>query len=169
MKVKIDKYTNYVNAYCVADFLLGWTKNDSLVDKLEDVLKVFEPLWNKYEYDNQKVEVNIDPWDTWSLDVTLAHVICPALESFKDRSIGIKNIDNEDLPEDLQVAPDEYGATMNGPGWDWILDEMIFAFDYKRKGEEFEVAENKEAKAEIYKRVSNGFRLFGKYYSYLWT
>lgn len=46
--------------------------------------------------------------------------------------------------------------------WDWILDEMIFAFDQKNK-DKWE-----DKNEELHRRVSNGFRLFGKYYENLW-
>jgi hypothetical protein len=49
--------------------------------------------------------------------------------------------------------------------WDWVLDEMIYAFSYKVEESNGKDDENWR---ENYKRVDNGFRLFGKYYQNLW-
>jgi hypothetical protein len=45
------------------------------------------------------------------------------------------------------------------------LDEMIWAFTYKRDNFDTVMAEDRE---EVQDRLSNGFRLFGKYYENLW-
>jgi hypothetical protein len=81
--------------------------------------------------------------------------------------------------------------------WDWVMDEMIFSFESKLddswedkfhtgkidfafkklengmseliRGPEDDSAVDWEGKKEYQKRISNGFRLFGKYYEGLWT
>ena len=52
-----------------------------------------------------------------------------------------------------------------------VLDEMIYAFDCKANKDDvymrFDIDDQDGVKAEQ-KRISNGFRLFGKYYESLW-
>lgn len=158
MKVNITEYGSYINAFIIANFLFGWLRNDHLVDKVEGFLK---PLEHFLPTGEQSVYVKIEPWDTWSLDSTLSEVICPALEEFKLRTIAIKHVDNEDLPEHLQIEPDEYGSTHNGKGWDFVVDEMIFGFKHGS------IEENQPE--EVLQRADNGRRLFAKYFHHLWT
>ena len=55
--------------------------------------------------------------------------------------------------------------------WDWVLDEMIYAFDCKANKDDvymrFDIKDKDAMNAEQ-ERISNGFRLFGKYYESLW-
>jgi len=106
-------------------------------------------------------EVHIDDWDTWSMDVTLAYIIVPMLIQLRDTCHGAPLVADEDVPEVLRRIDD--GGDIDEfyfDRWDYVLNEMIFAF--KMKAEEFDALE------EDTKRISNGFRLFGKYYSDLW-
>jgi len=74
------------------------------------------------------------------------------------------------VPENLRINdPESKAFWSNGETdekffdrWDWIMGEMIFAFEQKVKGDF--IAKD----PELQKRVSNGFRLFGKYYENLW-
>lgn len=150
------------------------------------------------------VKVQIDPWDTWSMDHTLAHIVLPMLKQLKETKHGAPYVDMSDVPDHLRVndvESQEYwdkGKTDDEhfDRWDWILDEMIFAFESKVKDdweEQFETGEydlqwkkledgnsqmvhglNHTAKTDwegrkaYQERMSNGFRLFGKYYETLW-
>jgi hypothetical protein len=108
----------------------------------------------------QKVVVHIDKWDTWSMDYTLAPIILPMLKQLKETKHGSPNVDN--LGE---TDPDFFKR------WDWVLDEMIYAFDCKANKDEvymrFDIKDRIGIKKEQ-DRISNGFRLFGKYYESLW-
>lgn len=155
------------------------------------------------------ISVRIDPWDTWSADHTLAHIILPMLKQLKTTKMGGPFVDDEDVPEYLRstAAPpkkDEWDTDDNHfKRWDYVLDEMIFAFENKlddswedkfRTGEydlHSEVCEwDENGKPKMWKmvngpnhtaetdwpalklyqdRISNGFRLFGKYYESLWS
>ena len=112
--------------------------------------------------------VHIDCWDTWSMDITLAPIIHPMLIQLKKTQHGAPYTEDDDVPEELRSTSarpkeNEWDTDeFHFERWDWILDEMIFAFDQKIKNE-WEV--NNE---ELHKRISNGFRLFGKYYENLW-
>ncbi len=152
----------------------------------------------------RKIQVRIDPWDTWSMDNTLAHIILPMLKQLDATKHGAPHVDDEDVPEHLRStaareltaeeknchAPDEHHFAR----WDWVLKEMMFAFEselddsweeqfhtgdisfaFKKlengMSEMVSTGERKydfEGRKEYQKRISNGFRLFGKYYQALW-
>jgi hypothetical protein len=129
----------------------------------------------------------IHGYDSWSLYITLAYIILPALEKFKSNKHGSPNVDTEDVPENIKDIHER---------WDWVLNEMIFAFshivdetweDEFCSGEidtRFEELENGnfllvdgpnhtyvcdyEGKSKVEARINRGLILFGKYYKSLW-
>lgn len=118
---------------------------------------------------NRVMEIHIDPWDTWSLDVTLAHIIVPCLQQLRNEFHGCGFVENEDVPKHLHSEFDCIeDAYLNGVDehwfarWEWVLDEMIWGFTRIRDG--LEHCENGEEAA----RIQNCCRLFGKYYRGLW-
>ena len=129
--------------------------------------------------ENQKIEVHIDKWDTWDMDHTLAHIVLPMLKQLKETKHGSPNVDAEDVPINLRPTEEDslqyakLGET--DPTffmrWDWVLDEMIYAFDCKANKDEvymrFDIKDRIGMEKEQ-ERISNGFRLFGKYYESLW-
>ena len=148
---------------------------------------------------NRATRVEIEPYDTWNMDCTLAMIIHPMLVQLKETKQGAPYVDPEDVPAELQPKKQkDNGETDNThfERWDWVLEEMIFAFDSKRldhweeqfySGEHdvyFEdigdgLSEMKRGPKDTFKvdregldayqqRMSNGFRLFGKYYENLW-
>jgi len=150
------------------------------------------------------IKVHIDRWDTWSMDDTLAHIILPMLKQLKETKHGAPYVDLKDVPKELHGKKLTKKQKDNGEvddkhfeRWDWVLDEMIFAFETKvddgRWEEQFETGEydlqweklengnsrmvhgpnhtaetDWEGKKAYQERISNGFRLFGKYYENLW-
>ena len=128
--------------------------------------------------EDQVVEVQIDPWDTWSMDYTLAYIVLPMLRQLKETKHGAPSVDDEDVPEDLRStsAPPKENEwdtdEFHFDRWDWVLDEMIYAFDCKANKDEvymrFDIKTERDAMEKEQKRISNGFRLFGKYYENLW-
>ena len=119
------------------------TPHDYFLEGLEagvqDLYDIFNWLW--FDRRERTVKVRIDKWDTWSMDSTLAHVVLPMLKQLKSTQHG-------------------HPASMSEEEWDNILDEMIFAFENKLK-DSFLPDDNSE-------RMTNGFRLFGKYFENLW-
>lgn len=81
--------------------------------------------------------IKIDRWDSWSMDHTLSPVILPMLRQLKATKHGSPFVDDEDVPEHLRStsAPprenewdtDDY----HHDRWDWVMGEMIFAFECK--------------------------------------
>jgi hypothetical protein len=149
------------------------------------------------------IKVHIDPWDTWSMDNTLAYIVLPMLKQLKEKKHGAPYVDLTDVPKELhpkkqtkkQKDNHETDST-HFERWDWVLDEMIFAFDSKVNDgweDQFETGESDlqwkqleggmsemvrgpndtkvydwEGRKKYQERISNGFRLFGKYYENLW-
>jgi hypothetical protein len=155
-------------------------------------------------FSKQSIQVRIDNHDLWNMDSTLAHIILPMLEKLQDGKNGSPNVDDEDVPVGLKStsAPakeNEWDTDTNHfKRWDYVLNEMIFAFKLKltddweaecRSGEHHMIWIKEEGSGnyhmekgendthvfdtERFKRISarqqNGFRLFGKYYNSLWT
>ena len=121
---------------------------------------------------DRKVSVRIDRDDTWSMDETLAHIILPMLYQLAKTKQGSPMVDLEDVPFELQGDHEDDIHDR----WDWVMREMIYAFEEKTNDweERFFCSEReydsyKAEMEEIRGRISNGFRLFGKYYEALWT
>jgi hypothetical protein len=179
-------------------------------DRLTPISKAIQ--WVLDKVDRKITYVKIDYWDTWSMDHTLSYIILPMLKQLKDSKHGAPFVDDEDVPEELKStsAPpkeSEHDVDDNHfKRWDYVLDEMIFAFEHKaydsweqefRSGEfdtvwvpvdkdgnevakgEHKFYQMKDGPNHTYKcdydgmkivedRITNGFRLFGKYYQGLW-
>lgn len=130
----------------------------------------------------QKTSIRIDRYDTWSMDHTLAPIILPMLVQLKETKHGAPAVDIEDVPKELRPTNTEEWQKLYKEGgetddkyfdrWDWVLNEMIYAFDSKVNKEEvymqFDPKTERELILKEQERISNGFRLFGKYYESLW-
>jgi hypothetical protein len=150
------------------------------------------------------IKIHIDKWDTWSMDHTLAYIVLPMLKQLKETKHGAPYVDLKDVPKELHPKKQTKKQKDNGETdsthferWDWVLDEMIFAFETKvddgRWEDQFETGESDlqwkkledgnyqmihgpehtreydwEGRKAYQERISNGFRLFGKYYENLW-
>lgn len=205
MKVRIGNYpsrlicrvyTRYMDkTYGIVDRPTEQSYFENFLEKLEKAIQSVYNLVNVLFLDNrkQKVKVHIDKWDTWSMDHALAPIILPMLKQLKETKHGSPFTDDEDVPEELRStsAPpkkDEYDIDeYHHVRWDWIMDEMIWAFEQKCRddweedyygpyieGEDdklrsghFEWTDD-EGREAHQKRMTNGFRLFGKYYENLW-
>ena len=155
MKIKIGKFPNH-------RFYHNW-------------------LYNWFGYSpKQKTSIRIDKYDTWSMDHTLAPIILPMLVQLKATNHGAPMVDMEDVPKELRATKkqlDAYGK--NGDvdpkhfeRWDWIMDEMIWAFEQKCRDDwmadyDYNKWDRDGANAHQ-ERMTNGFRLFGTYYENLW-
>ena len=143
----------------------------------------------------QKTKIRIDKFDTWSMDHTLAPIILPMLIQLKKEKHGAPNVDPKDVPIPLRPKKQdvlkykEIGETDEKffERWDWVMDEMIWAFEQKCRdnweddyyGDYIEDQKNgpmagsfewidDEGRQKHQERMSNGFKLFGKYYENLW-
>ena len=231
MKVKIGEYPSWIGPYQIAKALCFWAKpvKDECGMKSKPDFVYDFGTWlanDKHGNDSwltkvckwvesknkRQVYVKIDKFDTWSMDHTLALIVVPMLKQLKATKHGSPNIDDEDVPDNLKSTnavpkENEWDTDSNHFGrWDWVLDEMIFAFECKTTdnwdeqfwtgttgdfksvptGETFfnPITEKEEAtytmemtgdrecdwdaRSVMQSRISNGFRLFGKYYEALW-
>ena len=151
MKVYINNYRDHwLSPYTILKAVCFWEKDDGVFYNLEDkpghkyekwinrlnpicmgIQKVLNYIRPKINY------VKIDRWDTWSMDHTLAYIILPMLKQLKDSKHGAPWVDDEDVPEELKStsAPpkeNEWDTDENHfKRWDWVLGEMIFAFECK--------------------------------------
>ena len=149
------------------------------------------------------IKVQIDRWDTWSMDHTLAYIVLPMLKQLRESKHGAPYVDLEDVPKELHGKKLTKKQKDQGDvddkhfeRWDWVLGEMIFAFDSKVNDgweAQFETGESDlqwktlengmsemvrgpddtkvydwEGRKKYEERIQNGFRLFGKYYQNLW-
>jgi len=227
MKVVIGPYTTWIGPYQIAEKLCFWAKpvpDEIGMKRKPDWVHDFG-TWLSQNKDgtdswltkvcqwveskrHRQIYVRIDKWDTWGMDHTLAHIILPMLKQLKASKHGAPNTDDIDVPKELwstnaEPKENEHDTDSNHfKRWDYILDEMIFAFESKRDGtwqdkyssgnidwtsEPCEWDENGKAKMftmghgpkHTYKcdyegmeveqrRISKGFKLFGKYYENLW-
>jgi len=104
-------------------------------DRLLPISKTIQWVWDKVDH---KIDyVKIDRWDTWSMDHTLSYIVLPMLKQLQSEKHGAPFVDDEDVPEELKStsAPpkeNEYDTDANHfKRWDYVLNEMIFAFEHK--------------------------------------
>jgi len=135
MKVTIGKFKSYIGPYQIAELLMKAGVSRDRCDKLGEWLSetwvngFFTWLDTKR---TRVVKVRIDPWDTWSMDRTLAPIILPMLKQIKGSKYSSGTIDDEDVPDHLRSTGT---VTENGVDgnyfarWEWAIDQMIFSFE----------------------------------------
>jgi hypothetical protein len=87
--------------------------------------------------DSRRIDVQIEKFDTWSLDHSLAHIILPALVQLKATKMGIPSefADVGGASYDSQESFEFYEETHNEAfdlavkRWEDILDKMIWSFE----------------------------------------
>jgi hypothetical protein len=116
------------------------------------------------------------------MDDTLALIVDPMLKLLKEHKHGSAYVDNADVPEELHhpVTDDPDHDDTIHKRWDWVLNEMIWAFEQKARPGGWEsdfynispdgnyISSDHEGMQKHQNRMSNGFRLFGRYYEALW-
>lgn len=124
----IDKWDRAFDKFCDA---CQWVLNHTV-----------NPLIRNRE---RRIEVRIDRHDTWSMDVTLGYIILPMLVQLKATKHGSPWVDDEDVPH-LVKKKTKKGKKTNPKihavdadeedqhadvhvRWNWVLDEMIWAFE----------------------------------------
>lgn len=201
MKVYINKYRyHWLSPYTILEKVFFWKKeidyDDSLIEKWNNRLTPFCEWLRKFlDKVHPKINyVKIDYWDTWSMDHTLSYIIVPMLKQLKATKHGAPYVDDEDVPERLRstnAKPKENDwdtDEFHFDRFDWVLDEMIWAFEQKTIDNDDEAffdwseVERGEPLSEQFSKVkidrdgldahqarkTNGYRLFGKYYEGLW-
>src|SRR6056300_714594 len=115
-------------------------------EKAEDIIQLIYNYTINLFLDRrvQKIKIHIDRWDTWSMDHTLAPIILPMLVQLKETKHGAPMVDMEDVPKELRATKAQQNKYAKGGDvdpkhferWDWIMDEMIYAFDCKANKDE---------------------------------
>ena len=108
---------------------------------------------------NKAETIVIHDYDTWNIDVTLAHIIVPLLKQLKEKKLGAPFVDNEDVSDELRASDEDlHTYSKNGETdehyfdrWDYVMSEMIFAFESKLEDweEQFASGENDVSFVEI--------------------
>jgi hypothetical protein len=211
MKVYLNKYKyHWVSPYTICEKICFWREIDYDEPWVKRANKVLEPVctaWMKFlDIVDPKIDyVKIDYWDTWSMDSTLSPIILPMLKQLRKDKHGAPFTNDADVPERLRSTTkaairskkNTWDTDCNHfKRWDWIMDEMIWAFeqlcndDHDAKffsGEsDIEWEKNDDGTSTMKRgpkdtrkfdrkgytkhqeRISNGTRLFGKYYQALW-
>jgi hypothetical protein len=184
-----DVYRNYENKW-YDKLIRGFLRIGGFVYPINTINKT------------RKIKVRIDNYDVWCLDKTLAAIITPALQRLKDKKhYGSPHVDDDDVPEHLKSTNDlpkdhEWDIGHNHHArWDYVIDEMIWAFQQDTFDDEAMFHHNSEnigmdmsggkvrfftpeGKAPHYfdregykahcQRKLKGRMLFAKYYEALW-
>lgn len=195
MRVSIGPYRHRLtsNVYCnymKKRYGYNWEDNhnifESFLEKLEDALQIIYNLTVNKIFDkrtDQNINVHIDNYDIWSMDNTLSHIIYPMLKMLKEKKRGSGWVDDADVPKNLrnkEVLEDDEHSDHDDliiKRWDYVIDEMIWAFEQKSADDwtnQYYNDPNDKFKCDYVglkahqKRMTNGFRLFGKYFENLW-
>lgn len=178
MKVRMKKYPEWVGPYQVAETLYFWGTEEQKFEFGEKVsnswigaaISKVATAWLNF-HEKRRIQVRIDAWDTWGFDNTLAHIILPGLRQLAATKHGAPFVDDEDVPEELRstsAEPTKSDFELDEfffARWDWVLNEMIWAFEELIQDQDYPDAGLQKLRNE---RLRRGFRLFGKYYMDLW-
>jgi hypothetical protein len=161
----------------------NWSDNhtftDRLIEKIDDAIQSVYNVVNVLWLDNrkQKIKLRLDDHDVWSMYTTLSHIILPSLIKLKTIKHGSPIVEYSDVPPELRPTDDEIALfKLDGTTdekfhqrWEWVIDEMIFAFsailhedDFSGEHDTIDIWKQHQA------RIANGTLLFGKYYQDLW-
>lgn len=193
-------HTNYMKKKYGRSWDESNTKFELFLEKTEDTLQwIYNNTINLY-LDNcepQKKTIRIDNYDVWDMSQTLAEIIHPMLVKLQGQKHGSPWVDDEDVPEKLKSTSAPKPKNVNDlddnhhKRWDWVINEMIFAFDLSRRDwtmdyYSFEQLDESDPeyrnyllgmkmdfvkaddRREVQARIVNGRRLFAKYYENLW-
>jgi len=150
MKVYISKYRyHWTSPYTILKAICFWEKDDDVFYNHEGnpghkytkwveflnpicgaIMRFLDIVHPKIDY------VKIDRWDTWGMNTTLGMIALPMLKQLRQHKQGAPLVADEDVPVELRStsAParaNEWDTDDNHfKRWDWVLDEMIFAFEH---------------------------------------
>ena len=221
MKVYLSKYRNHwISPYTILEKTFFWREIDydePIIEKLSNILEPICIAWMKFlDFIHPRINyIKIDRWDVWNMDHTLSPIILPMLKRLREVKHGSGFVDMEDVPEHLRATTtdewdsqhtfDFYNEDVPKEGvadiharWNWVLDEMIFAFEHlvddsweekfssgtidtifvpcednpklnrMEHGPNHTYVCDYDGIRRMYDRIDNGLRLFGKYYRNLW-
>ena len=138
-KMICNIFCDYMNKkYGYVDWPTEYTRFERFLEKVDNAMQgVYNCTINLFlDRREKKFNIQIDKYDTWNMDTTLAHIVVPMLEQLKATKHGAPNVDPKDVPKELRPKKQdvlkykEVGETDDKffERWDWIMDEMIWAF-----------------------------------------
>jgi len=156
MKVWLSNYRNHwISPYVILKKVCFWEKDEDRIYNLkEEVNNPYEKWVNLLDPICQGIQkvldfvhprfnyVKLDQWDSWSMDHTLAYIIHPMLLQLKETKHGAPYTDDKDVPKELKStsAPPKENEwdtdEFHFQRWDYILDEMIWAFEQELKDDD---------------------------------
>lgn len=182
MKYTYGKYITWVGPYQVAN----WLQHIGVSEEYCDIIgeKLSKTWFNDFcqwvhGKKKQKIVVKMDNWDTWGADSMLSHIILPTLKTLKEKKQGTPFVYNCDLPDELKssrdgnlVDPGQDG-NWNEDGWNYLMDEMIWAFERIQNDDMDEMSivdgtYDKDLYLQLSKRCDFGTTMFGKYIRSMW-
>lgn len=116
---------------------------------LTNTKRIWHPLVNLW----RRYKKGAGCCDVFNADYYLAKKILPVLKEYRRQNDY------------------SYPSELTQKEWKQILDDMIWAFQYKVDGEEPVNVNGKldvKASIELEKRAQRGYELFGKYFRNLW-
>lgn len=197
MRVYIGPHKNWFGPYQLAEKLLFWLDKDK-DDRVHDFGSwlaggdgkeslLFKAMRWADSKRHRTIKVRIDDYDTWGMDHTLAYIALPMLKQLRSKQHGAPDVDDDEVPDELKkINADKQTAeeienhhpdSNHFKRWNWVLDEMIFSFesqfnDWEEQflsGDNWLTCEvNWDGRKTYQARITNGFRLFGKFYESLW-
>lgn len=169
MKIKTYKYPSFVGLYQICKALpINEKKSFVIAENIDRAFPFINNFFNWiYVKRIKKDKIEIEEFDTWNADITLAKVIVPILSKLEKIKHGAPIVDNEDVPENLrsEEPTDGKASVTHFEKWDWVMNEMIFGFQFILDSEEAEFDEIYERSSA---RAKNGRILFAKYFQALW-
>lgn len=137
MKINIGPYKSWFGPYQLCDLLKYVGVSESSRDIIAEKISARPFEWFDKKFRKRKIIIRIDDHDTWSADYTLAFIIHPLLVKLKNKNHGASYIDDEDVTENIRSSnakPKENEWDIDEfhfDRWNYVLDEMIFAFEKK--------------------------------------
>ena len=160
MKVYFSNYRNHwLSPYVILEKVCFWEKDSDVFYNLEDEPNHKYEKWVNFLTPISTViesalnflfprinYVKIDKYDTWNMDTSLSRIILPMLKQLKATKHGSPIVELEDVPEELRmITKEEYDLQKSfefyhedkkdsydgiHARWEWVLNEMIFAFEH---------------------------------------
>jgi hypothetical protein len=134
MKINIGPYINWTGPYQIADLLqkVGVSEErcfaigERMPNWINEVC-----LWVESKR-HRRLKIQIDSYDTWSMDHTLALIIVPLLQQLRNTTHGYPaNLCSSGYSGQVHFKGEgfEYPEDHGAGKWDAILAEMIWAFE----------------------------------------
>ncbi len=99
--------------------------------------------------------------EIWSLDYTIAKFVLPRLRGLREVKQGVPF--GAYRPEDLKTHEiSEEAQAYAEANWDWMLGEMIFAFEFTLEDCEWRFDDAQRARRDV------GMKLFAEHFGSLW-